>query len=334
MPTSISLKEFNSFQIKSFGKEIHFIKSEADLIPFYGRNPDEYYILGEGSNVLMMSEISKVILKNEIKGIEIIHDGPEDVTLRIGAGENWHQLVLWALANNYFGIENLSLIPGSVGAAPVQNIGAYGVEISEVFVRLEGIHLKEGKRMSLNKKACALGYRDSIFKHDLKDVFFISYVHLKLSKTPNPRFEYGDLKSNLNAAGILHPSPIDVSNAVISIRQSKLPDPKILGNSGSFFKNNLLTKNEFDALHERFPEMPFFKQENGTYKIPTAWLIESCGYKGKREGDVGCHEKQALVLVNYGSAKGEEVLAFSEKIVDAIEQRFGVQLEREVNVLS
>lgn len=334
MPTAISLKEFNSFQLESYGKEIHFIKSESDLIPFFGRNPNDYYILGEGSNVLMMSEINKVILKNDIRGIEIIHESPEDVTLRIGAGENWHEFVLWALAHNYYGIENLSLIPGSVGAAPVQNIGAYGAELSEVFVRLEGLHLKDGKKMSLNKIGCALGYRDSIFKHDLKGFFFISYIHLKLSKIPRPRIDYGDLKNYFASKGTLNPTPEEISLAVIEIRKNKLPDPKILGNSGSFFKNKIITPSEFEALQGRFPDMPFYAQENGDYKIPSAWLIETCGFKGKKSGDVGCHDKQALVLVNYGTAKGEQILAFSEEIMQAVLQRFGIQLEREVNILS
>ncbi|MEO6190930.1 MAG: UDP-N-acetylmuramate dehydrogenase, partial [Saprospiraceae bacterium] len=239
MKKGFSLKKYNTFQIDAYCHEIYFIHEVKDLIAFYGSKKSEFLILGGGSNVLLLDDINRIILKNEIKGKEILHEDDEHVTVRVGGGENWHEFVQWSLTQGYSGIENLSLIPGSVGAAPVQNIGAYGVELEEVFVRLEGIQMEEGKLLSLNKIACQFSYRDSIFKHSLKDNFFITYVHFKLNKKFIPRVEYGTIKELLSERAMSTPTAEQVSDLVCEIRESKLPNPNVLGNAGSFFKNTI-----------------------------------------------------------------------------------------------
>ncbi|MEP7196324.1 MAG: UDP-N-acetylmuramate dehydrogenase [Saprospiraceae bacterium] len=332
MNNGFPLVDYNTFKIQSHCREIHFIREEKELIDFYGMNAEDFRILGGGSNIVMMEYLDKIILKNEIKSKEIIHEDQQSVTIRIGGGETWHEFVLWTIEQGYSGIENLSLIPGTVGAAPVQNIGAYGVELDEVFVRLEGINLVSGQLVGMNKIACQFGYRDSIFKHELKEVFFITYVHLKLNKKFVPRIEYGDIKESLNKLEIFNPTAKDISNAVVSIRQSKLPDPKKIGNAGSFFKNAYIAKTEFDVLIEKFPNLPHYSTDTELIKIPSAWLIEQCGWKGKRLGNAACHEKQALVLVNKGNTTGKEVLNLANAIMEDVLQMFGIQLTVEVNV--
>jgi len=330
--TPVTLKSLNSFKLDSVCPAIYFIRKESDLRPFFGWAEDSFYILGEGSNVLMLPQISKPILKIEIKGIEIIHDVDDEIIVRIGAGENWHQLVLWTLENGYFGLENLSLIPGTVGAAPIQNIGAYGAELQECFVRCECMHIPDGKQISINKKAANFGYRDSIFKHELKGKIVITHVHLKLSRKPNLKLEYGDISQILTNKGIQNPSPLDVSQTVIEIRNNKLPDPKILGNAGSFFKNPVIEQNQYSKLKSNYPNVPAFHLDENLVKIPAAWLIQESGWKAHRKGDAGIHEKQALVLVNYGRATGRDLIALADEIRASVFQKFNVLLENEVQI--
>jgi UDP-N-acetylmuramate dehydrogenase len=332
MSLPISLKSLNSFAIDSHCQAIYYIRHENDLLPFYGWNPRDYYILGAGSNVLLMSELSRPVLKVEIKGREIIHDEGDTVIIRVGAGENWHQLVEWTMQQGFYGLENLSLIPGTVGAAPVQNIGAYGRELQEVFVRCEAVHIPDGKQISVNKEGARMSYRDSIFKHEFKGKALITYVHLKLSRKPDIRNSYGDIAKVLESKGVGTPTPVDVSEAVISIRKRKLPDPAVLGNAGSFFKNVITEESKFQMLREKYPDLPSFPADDGKVKIPSAWLIEKNGWKGFREGDAGCHKDQALVLVNYGNASGQEILDLAHRIMRSVQEHFGLALECEVNV--
>ncbi|NOT36677.1 MAG: UDP-N-acetylmuramate dehydrogenase [Saprospiraceae bacterium] len=329
---SINLKAYNSFGISAFCKILYFIRHENELIDLYGKPRNEFYILGEGSNILLSQDIERIILKNEIKGIEIIHDEKDYVTVKVGGGENWHEFVLWSLLQGYSGIENLSLIPGTVGAAPVQNIGAYGVEQDEAFVRLEGVDIYTGKTLVMNKKACEFQYRDSIFKNNLKGSFFITRVHYRLNKNFTPKLDYGDIKKILEEDKVTEPGPVDVSNAVIKIRQSKLPDPKLLGNAGSFFKNPIIEFDKFLQLSEKFPLLPKYYIDESHVKIPAAWMIENCGWKGKRIADVGCHEKQALVLVNYGNGTGKEINELADMVISSVNDTFGIILEKEVNI--
>ena len=332
MSLPVSLKSSNSFSIDSHCPAIYYIRHENDLLPFYGRKPEDYYILGGGTNILLMSEISRPVIKVEIKGREVIHDEGDQIVIRVGAGENWHAIVEWTLQQGFYGLENLSLIPGTVGAAPVQNIGAYGVELQEVFVRCEAVHIPDGKMISINKEGAKMAYRDSIFKHELRGKVLITYVHLKLSKKPNIRVSYGDISKVLESKKILNPSPAEVSEAVISIRRSKLPDPAVLGNAGSFFKNILTDSITHQKLLEKFPDLPSFTADHGKVKIPSAWFIEKLGWKGFREGDAGCHKDQALVLVNYGNATGIEIWNLAQRIMRSVHEHFGLKLECEVNI--
>jgi len=330
--SEISLKKYNTFNISATCQEIHFIKQVNDLDLFFGMLPNQYYILGGGSNVLLLDNIHKIILKNEIKGIELIHDLDYEVVLRVGGGEIWNDLVQWSVEHHYSGIENLSLIPGTVGAAPVQNIGAYGVELKDVLVRVEGVNITEGKIMTINNVGCQFGYRDSIFKHELKDVFFITHIHLKLSKIPKLNIDYAALKQELVQLNIITPTAKDISEVVTKIRKQKLPDPAVIGNAGSFFKNTTISKNKYDLLLKNYPTIPMYPVDDDTVKIPSAWLIEQAGWKGFRNGDAGCHEKQALVLVNYGNASGKDIYELALQIIASVEHKFGVRLTMEVNL--
>lgn len=330
--SEISLKKYNTFNISATCQEIHFIKQVNDLDLFFGMSPNQYYILGGGSNVLLLDNIHKIILKNEIKGIELIHDLDYEVVLRVGGGEIWNDLVQWSVEHHYSGIENLSLIPGTVGAAPVQNIGAYGVELKDVLVRVEGVNITEGKIMTINNVGCQFGYRDSIFKHELKDVFFITHIHLKLSKIPKLNIDYAALKQELVQLNIITPTAKDISEVVTKIRKQKLPDPAVIGNAGSFFKNATISKNKYDLLLKNYPTIPMYPVDDDTVKIPSAWLIEQAGWKGFRIGDAGCHEKQALVLVNYGNASGKDIYELALQIIASVEHKFGVRLTMEVNL--
>lgn len=292
------------------------------------------FILGGGSNMLLTKKVNALVLKNNIQGIKIKRNYKKSVHVEIGGGVNWHSFVLWCIKYGFGGVENLSLIPGTVGAAPIQNIGAYGVELKDVFHQLEAISLKTGKRQVFKKDDCKFGYRDSVFKRKLKGKYFITKVVLKLSKYPTINDSYGAIKKMIAAAGIENPSIKDISDAVIRIRSSKLPDPKVLGNSGSFFKNPVISKRQFLKLQKEFPNIVFYDLPDGKVKIPAGWLIEQCGWKGKRVGNTGSHKNQSLVLVNYGGATGREVKKLAYAILESVNQKFGIALTPEVNIIA
>ncbi len=291
--------------------------------------------LGGGSNVLFCKDYDGLIIRNNIKGIHIEREDEQYVYLKAYSGEVWHELVMHCVERNWGGIENLSLIPGTVGAAPMQNIGAYGVELEKCFVELEALNLETLELQTFNKEQCQFGYRESVFKRHLKGHYFIYSITLKLDKHPHSNIEYGDIRQILSEKGTAPESASirEVSDAIIAIRSSKLPDPKVLGNSGSFFKNPVIPVDQFEKLKTDFPDIKHFPQENGV-KVPAAWLIEQCGWKGKRVGETGSHAKQALVLVNYGAAKGEEIYQLALDIIQSVKDKFGILLEPEVNLIN
>ncbi len=290
-------------------------------------------ILGGGSNVLFTRNFLGMVLKMEISGIDIVEDAEDSVLVSFGAGENWHQCVLWAVENNYGGIENLSLIPGTIGAAPMQNIGAYGVEVKEVFHSLEAYEVKTGKIVRFFNEDCKFGYRYSVFKGPQRDKYIITKVNLRLSKKPVYNISYGAIKETLDEMGVEELSLKAISQAVINIRQSKLPDPAQIGNAGSFFKNPVVENSYFDSLRAAFEEIPGYRLDEEYTKVPAAWLIDQCGWKGKRKGNIGVHDKQALVLVNHGGGKGKDLVDLSEEIQKSVQGTFGIQLETEVNII-
>lgn len=288
-------------------------------------------VLGGGSNVLFTKNISGIVLHNCMMGIGVTNEDEDFVWVRAGAGVAWHELVMFCVYNNWGGVENLSLIPGSVGAAPMQNIGAYGVEIKDVFYELQALNIENNTIQTFSLADCRFGYRESIFKNELKNHFIILNVTLRLSRVPKFNISYGTIEKELEVMGVKDLSVKSISDAVIRIRSEKLPDPAVIGNAGSFFKNPVLTNADFEKLQSAHPDVHFFKTADGI-KIPAAWLIEQCGFKGYRHGEVGCHMNQPLVIVNYGNATGIEIFDFSKKIIDAVLQRFGIELHREVNV--
>ncbi|HVB04504.1 MAG TPA: UDP-N-acetylmuramate dehydrogenase [Chitinophagaceae bacterium] len=329
------LRKLNTFGVNSIAR--YFIRVTSDLeireltsTPPYLRN--EKFILGGGSNLLLTEDINGLVLKNDIKGIHKIREDALYVWIKAGAGESWHDLVLFSLGQGLAGLENLSLIPGSVGAAPMQNIGAYGVEIKDVFEELEAMDLQDGQVKRFTLKDCDFGYRDSIFKHKDRGRFIILSVTLRLNRIPKVNISYGTLASELEAMGVLEITPKAVSQAVIKIRSSKLPDPALIGNAGSFFKNPGVSLTALKELQALFPGLVAYPAHHGVAKLAAGWLIEQCGWKGYREGDAGVHPLQALVLVNYGKAGGKEILELSRRISRSVEDKFGILLEREVNV--
>ena len=328
-----SLQHLNTFGISAFAKKILTITSETQLLDFLTDNQEVVFILGGGSNILLTQNINAVILHNQIKGIEIIEQDEDFVIIKANGGEVWHEFVLWAIERNFGGIENMSLIPGTVGAAPIQNIGAYGVELKDVFVSLEAIDLQDFTIKIFNLAECNFAYRDSFFKREGKGRFFITSVVFRLSCKPKLNTNYGDIQRILLDKKIENPTVKDVSNAVIHIRQSKLPDPSKLGNAGSFFKNPEIDYAGFERFIAENPTAPHYKLDNGQVKIPAGWLIEQAGWKGKRISDAGCHEKQALVLVNYGNATGNEILALAKLIQEDVKVKFGILISPEVNVI-
>ncbi len=290
-------------------------------------------ILGGGSNLLFTKDVEGFILKNELKGIELIGENAEFNFVKAAAGEEWHQFVTYCIEHNYSGVENLSLIPGNVGASPMQNIGAYGVEIKDVFQELEAYHILERKIYKFTNAECQFGYRESIFKQALKGQFIILNVTFKLRKNPVFNTNYGAINMELERMGVKELTIKDISQAVINIRTSKLPDPKVIGNAGSFFKNPQVSKFRWHVIQEEYPNVVAYKVDDMHYKLAAGWLIEQCGWKGYRKGYAGCHHQQALVLVNYGQAKGAEILELAEEIILSVEEKFGVKLEREVNII-
>src|SRR5690554_3906901 len=290
-------------------------------------------ILGGGSNVLFTDDFPGLVLKNEVKGIEKIDENEDYVWVKAGAGEVWHSFVQQCIEQGWAGLENLSLIPGNVGASPMQNIGAYGVEIKDRFHELEAYNLETGEMETFDRKECEFGYRESVFKRRLKGKHSIMSVTYKLLKKPEFNTKYGAIEAELKSMGVTEPSIKAVSQAVINIRTSKLPDPKVLGNAGSFFKNPVVPEAVYRSLMEKHPGMPFYPAPEGGYKLAAGWLIEQCGWKGYRRGNCGVHARQALVLVNFGGATGKEVYDLSEDILTDVKEKYGVELEKEVNIL-
>jgi UDP-N-acetylmuramate dehydrogenase len=328
------LKDLNTFGVRANARyyaAFDSIASLNEILAAYSSQP--LLILGGGSNVLLTKDFDGLVLKNDIRGIAKVAEDEEFVFVRAGAGENWHQFVLNTIEKGWGGLENLSLIPGCVGASPMQNIGAYGVEIKDVFEQLTAFHLEERSNYTFRAQACEFGYRESVFKRKYKGQFVIAEVTFKLRKNPVLNTTYGAIASELKARGIDHPTIRDVSDVVISIRQSKLPDPKETGNAGSFFKNPSVNIPQFNQLKEQYPAIVAYANADGTMKLAAGWLIEQAGWKGYREGDAGVHAKQALVLVNHGNATGAEILALSEKIITSVKEKFDVELEREVNIV-
>lgn len=331
---NVNLKTYTTFGIDS-NAELFAVFKDTNTLKLLLDQLDnrQITVLGGGSNLLLTKDIQGVVLKNEILGIEVIEDTHDTVLLKVGGGVVWHDFVMYTIENNYFGIENLSLIPGSVGASPMQNIGAYGIEIKDSFEKLEAIHIKTKNIETFNHIQCEFGYRESVFKRKLKGQYIITNVYFRLNKNPALNTSYGAIETELALKGIVTPSIKDVSDAVIAIRKSKLPDPKELGNAGSFFKNPVVSNSIYQDIKVKYPQVPSYFVTNETVKIPAGWLIETAGWKGKKIGNCGVHSKQALVLVNYGGATGKEVFDLSQQIIDDILNRFNILLEREVNIL-
>jgi UDP-N-acetylmuramate dehydrogenase len=331
----IPLKSYNTFGIAAKARFFCEINSEQDLVEALQFDEfEERFVLSGGSNMLITNDIDALVLHINLKGIETIEETNEDITLKVMAGENWHQMVLWTLEQNYGGLENMSLIPGNTGTAPIQNIGAYGVELKDVIVSCEAMDVKTQKIKTFTKQECQFGYRDSYFKNEGKGSYIITSVTFKLTKENHKlNTSYGAIEAKLNEMGIQKPTIQDISKAVIAIRQSKLPNPDVLGNSGSFFKNPVISKEQFEVFSKKHPEAPFYELENGNFKIPAGWLIESCGFKGKRFGDAGVHEKQALVLVNYGKASGKDIMDLAHRIMDKVSTSFHIDIYPEVNII-
>lgn len=337
MQENVSLKSYNTFGIDAHAKYFSTFSNVAaleDLLNnFKPQTSDPKLILGGGSNILLTKNFNGLVLKNEIKGIEVLKEDEENVYIQVGAGENWHQFVMYCVKNNYAGVENLSLIPGNVGASPMQNIGAYGVEIKDVFYELDALHIQDKATVKFSLNDCAFGYRESVFKNKYKEQFVITSVTYRLNKKPSFNTSYGAIQQELEKMGVKALNIAAISQAVVNIRSSKLPDPKEIGNAGSFFKNPQIVKHQLQALEQTYPTIPSFPVDADYVKIPAGWLIEQCGWKGYHKGDAGCYPKQALVLVNYGNASGEDIYALSEEILQSVKNKFGIVLEREVNMV-
>ena len=332
---NVSLKQYNTFGIDITAKNFAnfgYVSELEDLLTT-NNNQQPTFILGGGSNILFTKNFNGLVLKNNLKGITLVNEDANFYYVKAAAGEVWHNLVKFCINNNYAGIENLSLIPGNVGASPMQNIGAYGVDISNIFESLEAYHIKDKTIVNFWLADCQFGYRESIFKHQYKGQFVILSVTYKLHKQPIFNTNYGAINTELEKMGITELTIKAISQAIITIRTSKLPDPKMIGNAGSFFKNPQISKFRLHVLKEQYEAIPAYPVDEMHYKIAAGWLIEQCGWKGFRKGDAGCNPLQALVLVNYGSATGQEIFDLSTSIIQSVEQKFGIVLEREVNIM-
>jgi UDP-N-acetylmuramate dehydrogenase len=330
----IDLKEYNTFGISVQAKEFFVIRKKEELVQFVKANPNaSVKLLGGGSNILLTKDIDAVVLKIEIPGISVIGETDNEVVVEAGAGETWHAFVMWLIERNYGGLENLSLIPGCVGAAPMQNIGAYGVEQESCFDHLTAIDMETGEERRFERSECQFGYRESIFKKELKGRYCIVSVAYKLAKKQHIlHTDYGAIQEMLKLQLVNHPAIQDVANAVMAIRRSKLPDPAQIGNAGSFFKNPVISKEQFSELCEQYPAMPSYPVSDQEVKVPAGWLIEQCGLKGSRQGDAGVHQLQALVLVNFGNATGTDILQLSTFVQKSVFEKFHIAIEPEVNV--
>jgi UDP-N-acetylmuramate dehydrogenase len=330
---NISLKNYNTFGIDVNAKRFVSVDSFHKLQEVLKEEKDVFLLSG-GSNMLLTKNIDQLVVHINMKGISIDRENDNEVYLTVNAGEDWHEFVLWCISQNYGGIENLSLIPGNVGTCPIQNIGAYGVEVKDVITKVEGLEIETSKRVLFSNADCQFGYRNSIFKNELKGKVVLTSVCFKLTKKKHKlNTNSGAIETELANQSITTPTIKDISDAVIKIRQSKLPDPKLIGNSGSFFKNPVILVEQFSKLKEEYPNIPFYKVSYSEVKIPAGWLIETAGFKGKRFGNYGVHEKQALVLVNYDNASGNDIFELAQKIQKTILVMFNIPLEIEVNVI-
>jgi UDP-N-acetylenolpyruvoylglucosamine reductase len=331
---NISLKPYNTFGIDAIARQFAAFESRDELeILLDDHSSKSNFILGGGSNILFTKNIDGLVLKNEIKGITVIREDEHYVYVKVGAGENWHSFVQYCIEHSWAGVENLSLIPGNVGASPMQNIGAYGVEIKDVFFDLEAFRPEDKKGYTFTLNDCEFGYRDSVFKRKFKDQFIILNVTYRLHKNPVFHTSYGAIMQELEKMQVKELSIYAISQAVINIRRAKLPDPAVTGNAGSFFKNPSVPREQYETLKKEFDTLIAYKNPGDTYKLAAGWLIEQCGWKGFRRGDAGCHQKQALVLVNYGNASGADIFQLSEEILQTVKNKFGIDMEREVNVV-
>ncbi len=328
------LKPYNTFGIDAHARRFVAVESVDELKSVLAENRNEkIFVLGGGSNMLLTQDVDALVIHVNLKGKRIVREDDDYVWVEAQAGENWHEFVLHTIGNGFGGLENMSLIPGNVGTTPIQNIGAYGTEIKDTFVSCEALDRQTLEMRTFSREECKFGYRESIFKNEVKDRYIITSVTLKLTKRNHKiNTAYGDIKSELHKHDITEPTLKDVSNAVIAIRRSKLPDPKELGNSGSFFKNPIILKSEFETISPNFPEMPHYTVSETEVKVPAGWLIEQSGLKGKRFGNAGIHKNQALVLVNYGGASGHEILEVSQIVRQTVFEKFGIKIEAEVNV--
>ena len=329
-----SLKPYNTFGIEAkaqFFAEFTSLDELKTLLQKFINQPK--LILGGGSNILLTKDFEGIVLKNNILGIEQIKEDEQHVYLKVGAGENWHQFVLYCIAHNFAGIENLSLIPGTVGAAPMQNIGAYGIEIKEVIEDVEAVHIQDLEETHFSNQDCKFGYRESIFKHAVKGQYIITNVLFRLNKQPTFNVSYGAIQQTLKEMDISALSIKAISDAVIQIRQSKLPDPQEIGNAGSFFKNPEIPVKQFELLKNKYPNIPSYPVNEHLIKVPAGWLIDQAGWKGKRMGAIGVHDRQALVLVNHGGGEGSTILELSKKIQESVLDKYGIHLHPEINII-
>lgn len=333
---NISLKPYNTFGIDAkarFFISIDSVEKLKTVLSLEQFKSAKKLFIGGGSNLLLLNDFDGLVIKIEISGIDKVTETENGVILKAGAGVIWHEFVMYCVDNRFYGVENLSLIPGTVGAAPMQNIGAYGVEIKDVFESLQALNTSKLEIETFNLEKCRFGYRESIFKHEAKDKYVILNVSFNLQKNGNLNLEYGAIKDTLSQMQISNPTLKEVSEAVISIRKSKLPDPAEIGNSGSFFKNPEIPKTQFEKLKEKYPNAPSYPVNENLVKVPAGWLIEQAGWKGHREGNVGVHARQALVLVNYGGGTGIEIKALAEKIQKSVFEKYGIEINPEVNFI-
>jgi UDP-N-acetylmuramate dehydrogenase len=333
---NISLKQYNTFGIDVNAKEFVSVDTLEELqilCQAFNLNERKLLILGGGSNLLLTDHFNGMVIHVNLKGIQVMHENDEHVWIKSMAGEVWHKFVLWCVERNFAGLENLSLIPGYVGAAPMQNIGAYGVELKHTFDSLEAVEIATGEIKKFTNDECKFGYRESIFKHEAKGKYIIASVTFKLNKKPLFNTTYGAIQQTLEKMQVNELSIKAISDAVIAIRSSKLPDPKMLGNAGSFFKNPEIDVQQYEQLKANFPELVAYPAGKDKVKLAAGWLIEQCGWKGKVVGHTGSHKDQALVLVNYGNATGQEILDLAQQIQISVKEKFGVDIVPEVNVV-
>lgn len=333
---NISLKEYNTFHVEASAKYFCEVNDLIELESLFADDrfrDEKKLILGGGSNILFTKDFNGIVIKNNIGGIEVISEDQESILIKVGAGNDWDEFVEYTVSSGFNGLENLSLIPGTVGASPIQNIGAYGVEVKDVIETVNGFDLEDFKEKTFTNSECRFDYRDSIFKSELKNKFMVTSVVFNLSKDGKVKSNYEAIKNYISEKNIREITPSEIRKAVIEIRKSKLPDPQEIGNAGSFFRNPVITKEKFESVKSKYPDLRGYKVNDNSIKISAGWLIEKCGLKGKRSKDVEIYDKQALVIVNYGSASGIEIKNIAEEIRDIVLDEFNISLQFEVNIL-